>query len=129
MPKQDRRHPPLKARAKAQAREAIGRIAANRRLARWTRRPLARAAPELDASAARFLSEMAFEEVAKENPDLRRLATLLSLVLRFNQLALAERKAELLGVRPAEGLSAAPRPERGLSPEALRRMEEMAKIL
>ncbi len=106
--------------------ETLERIALSRQVAQHLQKELKGADTTLNDAALLLLGQKAFDVVVKEDPDLRTLVALLSLVLRFKQQALAERKFDwLTGKKGAKGQ----RGTGGITPEALRQIEEMAHLL
>ena len=115
----------------AQAAATLERIALSREVARSLTKALRKAAPELENAAGLLLSQKTFEAVLQQDTDLKTLLGLFGLVLKFKQQALAERKLELLSAKLHERdpRRRQRKPPGGLSPETLRQIEEMAKIL
>jgi hypothetical protein len=114
----------------AAAAAILGQIAFSRAMADSLEQALRKAVPALENVSGMLLSQRTFEAIARQDADLKTLLGLFGLVLKFKQQALAERKFELLSAKLRER---DPRRRRkhtgGLTPETLRQIEEMAKIL
>jgi hypothetical protein len=113
------------------AAAVLEQISAAKDTAQSIEKALRETAPLLDETAVRLVSHKAFQAALRDKPPLKDLVSLFSLVLKFKQQALAERRFELLKARAPgkdpKGLTL--RHDGGYSEEQLQQIQEMINLL
>jgi hypothetical protein len=106
-------------------------IAQKRQLAERVEKELAEAAPLIIKAAGHLLACETLDVAQKPDEDRRKLIDLFTLLIRLQNQALAERKADLLAssAQSEDENSISAKRSQGLSAETLRQIEEMANLL